>query len=150
MNDTLVSSSNNTDNIMQLITSFIENIYNKDALEKSKDDNYESQNMFSNDLYKDIEYLFFNYVYSVESIFENTVKSSLDDYIKKNKFFLIILLVVFCLTMIIYNITYIVILTPKLVHLMNISRGVIKIIPTSVIMNTPELQTLIGSKYSKY
>ena len=52
--------------------------------------------------------------------------------------------------MIIYNITYIVILTPKLVHLMNISRGVIKIIPTSVIMNTPELQALIGSKYSKY
>ena len=150
MNDTLVSSSNNTDNIMQLITSFIENIYNKDALEKSKDNNYESQNMFSNDLYKDIEYLFFNYVYSVESIFENTVKSSLDDYIKKNKFFLIILLVVFCITMIIYNITYIVILTPKLVHLMNISRGVIKIIPTSVIMNTPELQALIGSKYSKY
>ena len=135
---------------MQLITSFIENIYNKDALEKSKDDNYESQNMFSNDLYKDIEYLFFNYVYSVESIFENTVRSSLDDYIKKNKFFLIILLEVFCITMIIYNITYIVILTPKLVHLMNISRGVIKIIPTSVIMNTPELQALIGSKYSKY
>ena len=150
MNDTLVSSSNNTDNIMQLITIFIENIYNKDALEKSKDDNYESQNMFNNDLYKDIEYLFFNYVYSVESIFENTVKSSLDDYIKKNKFFLIILLVVFCITMIIYNITYIVILTPKLVHLMNISRGVIKIIPTSVIMNTPELQALIGSKYTKY
>jgi hypothetical protein len=150
MNDTLVRSSNNTDNIMQLITSFIENNYNKDALEKSKDDNYESQNMFSNDLYKDIEYLFFNYVYSVESIFENTVRSSLDDYIKKNKFFLIILLEVFCITMIIYNITYIVILTPKLVHLMNISRGVIKIIPTSVIMNTPELQALIGSKYSKY
>ena len=117
-------------------------------MEKSKYDNYERQNMFNNDLYKDIEYLFFNYIYSVETIFENTVKSSLDDYIKKNKIFLIILLVVFCVTMIIYNITYIVILTPKLVHLMNISRGVIKIIPTSVIMNTPELQTLIGNKYS--
>ena len=108
------------------------------------------QMMFNCSIYKDIEYLFFNYIYTVEDIFEEAVESSLNDYIKINKFFLIMLATIYSVAMVIYNIIYLIILTPQLVHLINISRGILKIIPSNVIMNTPELQNLIGNKYSKY
>ena len=152
ISDGVVISANNTDNIMQLITNFIDNIYHRDRLERMKNKSYNNNNnirqmMFNDSIYQEIEYLFFNYVFTVEDIFENTVKESLDRYIKRNKFFLVILILIFCIIMIIYNISYIIFLTPKLKYLINISRGIIKIIPTSVIMNTPELQTLIGTKY---
>ena len=146
INDNIINSANNTDNIMQLISNFRDNIYRKDSLQNGR----MRQMMFNSSLYKDIEYLFFNYIYTVEDIFENTVISSLNDYIKINKFFLIILAAIYSVTMIIYNIIYIIILTPQLVHLINISRGILKIIPSAVIMNTPELQNLIGNKYTKY
>ena len=146
INDNIINSANNTDNIMQLISNFRDNIYRKDSLQNGR----MRQMMFNSSLYKDIEYLFFNYIYTVEDIFENTVISSLNDYIKINKFFLIILAAIYSVTMIIYNIIYLIILTPQLVHLINISRGILKIIPSNVIMNTPELQNFIGNKYSKY
>ena len=103
--------------------------------------------MFNSSIYQDIEHLYFNYVFSVEDIFDETVELSLDDYITNNKYFLVILVIAFCIFMIVYNFLFIIFLTPKLIYLINISQGIIKIIPTSVIMNTPELQKLIGTKY---
>ena len=38
-------------------------------------------------------------------------------------------------------------LIKKLVHHLNVSSCIMKIIPTSVIVNTPELETWIESKY---
>ena len=150
LTDNFANNLNNTDNIMQIIINFIESIYRMDIIENMRNNNYERQTMFNSSIYQDIEYLFFNYVFTVEDTFDNTVKKSLDDYIKTHKALLIILVNIFCVSMIVYNISYIFILTPKLIQHINISRGVVKIIPTSVIMNTPELLTLIRNKYSQY
>ena len=146
IHDSIINSANNTDNIMQLISNFRDNIYRLDSLQNGTN----RQMMFNCSIYKDIEYLFFNYIYTVEDIFEEAVESSLNDYIKINKFFLIMLATIYSVAMVIYNIIYLIILTPQLVHLINISRGILKIIPSAVIMNTPELQNLIGNKYTKY
>ena len=145
----LINNANNTDNVMELLTSFIDYIYKRDIMNSGKDNNYFRQMLFNDTIYQDVEYLYYNYIFTVDNIFEITFKLSLDDYIKKNKMFLIILLFVFCVLMILYNFIYQVLFTPRLRYLINISRGILKIIPTSVIVNTPELQSYIGSKYSK-
>ena len=153
INDSVVNNANNTDNIMEILTSFIENLYKRDIMEKGNLNNnnkYFRQMLFNDTDYQEIEYLFFNYIFTVAQIFEDTVKSSLDDYIKDNKLLLVIILFVFCITMTFYNIIYLILFIPKLIYLINVSRGIIKIIPTSVIVNTPELQSYIGNKYSKY
>ena len=146
-NDTMIDNSNNTDNMMRLISNYIDNIYRKDEMDQIKDNNYFRQKMFSGHRYQMVEHLYFNYVISVDQIFENTVLRSLNDYIKTNKYILIILIIAFCLLMVFYNLIYLIILTPKLIYLISIARGVLTIIPTSVIMNTPELKALIGNKY---
>ena len=152
MSDNVILTTNNTDNILELMKNYIDNLYRKDKmdkliLDKSK---YLRKNMFSNVIFKDIEYLFFNYIYTVKDIFEETVIFSLKEYINHNKLFLVTLIFCFCALMITYNIIYLILFTPKLIYLINVSRGILKIIPTSVIMNTMELHNLIGTKYSKY
>lgn len=153
INDSVVNNANNTDNIMELLTSFIENLYKRDIMEKGNlngGKTYYRQMLFNDTNYQQIEYLYFNYIFTVGQIFEDTVKSSLNDYIKYNKLLVVIILFVFCIAMIIYNIIYLSLFIPKLIYLINISRGIIKIIPTSVIIYTAELQSYIGNKYSKY
>ena len=152
MSDNVILTTNNTDNILELMKNYIDNLYRKDKmdkliLDKSK---YLRKNMFSNVIFKDIEYLFFNYIYTVKDIFEETVIFSLKEYINHNKLFLVTLIFCFCALMITYNIIYLILFTPKLIYLINVSRGILKIIPTSVIMSTMELHNLIGTKYSKY
>ena len=149
INEHLINNANNTDNVMELLTSFIDYIYKRDIMNSGKNDNYFRQMLFNDTIYQDVEYLYYNYIFTVDNIFERTFKLSLDDYIKKNKMFLIILLFVFCVLMILYNFIYQILFTPRLRYLINISRGILKIVPTSLIVSTPELQSYIGSKYSK-
>ena len=49
--------------------------------------------------------------------------------------------------MVFYNISFLLITIPKLVYLLSVSRCVLKIIPSSVIINTPELETWIENKF---
>ena len=144
-----INNANNTDNVLELLTSFIDYIYKKDIMNSGKIDNYFRQILFNDTIYQNVEYLYYNYIFTVGDIFERTVKLSLNDYIKQNKMLLIILLFVFCVLMIFYNFIYQILFTPRLRYLINISRGILKIIPTSVIMNTPELNSYVGNKYSK-
>ena len=149
INQRQINNANNTDNIMEILTSFIDYMYKKDIMNSGKVNNYFKQMLFNDSIYQNIEYLYYNYIFTVDTIFESTVHSSLDAYIKQNKFFLLILLFIFCVLMILYNIIYQVLFTPRLNYLINVSKGILKIIPTSVIMNTPELQSYIGNKYNK-
>ena len=149
INQRQINNANNTDNIMEILTSFIDYMYKKDIMNSGKVNNYFKQMLFNDSIYQNIEYLYYNYIFTVDTIFESTVHSSLDAYIKQNKFFLLILLFIFCVLMILYNIIYQVLFTPRLKYLINVSKGILKIIPTSVIMNTPELQSYIGNKYNK-
>ena len=149
ISENIINNANNTDNVLELLTSFIDYIYKKDVMNSGKIDNYFRQMLFNDTIYQNVEYLYYNYIFTVDDIFERTVKLSLNDYIKQNKMLLIILLFVFCVLMIFYNFIYQILFTPRLRYLINISRGILKIIPTSVIMNTPELNSYVGNKYSK-
>ena len=155
INDSIIIGANNTENIMKLIENTIDNIYKKDemnkgkniTLEDGKNITYYRQLIFNDSNFQMIENIFYKYIFSIDDIFEEIVKTNLDEYLKFKKYLLIILVFCFALIMILYNISFLIIFVPKLVYLLNVSRCVLKIIPISVIVNNQELETWIENKY---
>jgi hypothetical protein len=151
INDSIIISSNNTDNIMKLIENVIDNIYKKDLMNTRKNNGttnkYFRQLIFNDTNFQMIENIFYKYIDSVNDILSDVIKSSMNNYLKYKKYLLLVL--AFCLVFIIvsYNILFLAIFVPKLVYLITVSRCVLKIIPTSIIMSTPDLETWIENKY---
>jgi hypothetical protein len=155
INDSIIIGANNTENIMKLIENTIDNIYKKDEMNKGKNITLEDgkiityyrQLIFNDSNFQMIENIFYKYIFSIDDIFEEIIKTNLDEYLKFKKYLLIILVFCFALIMILYNISFLMIFVPKLVYLLNVSRCVLKIIPISVIVNSQELETWIENKY---
>ena len=152
MNNSIIISSNNTDNLIKVTANLIDNLYKKDFMDKDfaetfNNVSYSRQALFNNTNFQRIEDIYYKYIFPVDYIFQDTIMSNLNEYLKFKKCLLIIL--VFCLTllMVFYNISYICIFVPKLVYLLNVSRCILRIIPTSVIMNSPEFEAWIENKY---
>ena len=154
-NDSIITSANNTDNLMKLIENIIDNIYKKEEMDEGTNKTlpngtnvtYYKQLLFGDTNFQSIENIFYKYIFSVDRTFKNIINRNLYIYLKYKKRILVILIVFFALTMVGYNIGFLSFTSPKLVYLLNVSRCVLKIIPTSVIINTPELESWIESKY---
>ena len=154
LNDTIIISSNNTDNIIKVLGNLIDNLYKKDAMDKdayetfkNETRKYSRQSLFNDTTFQQIEDIFYKYIFSVDYNYEVTSSDNLNEYLKYKKLLLLILILCLGLIMIFYNIAYLCIFVPKLVYLLNVSRCILRIIPTSVIMNSPELETWIENKY---
>ena len=155
INDSFIASGNNTDNIMKIIENMINNIYKKDGMNmdkvyitvNGKNITYFRQLLFSDLYFQRVENVYYKYIFSVDQIFEESIKNSLHDYLKYKITLLIILILSLALIMVFYNISFLLITIPKLVYLLSVSRCVLKIIPSSVIINTPELETWIENKF---
>ena len=155
INDSIIISGNNTDNIMKIIENVINNIYKKDEMNQNQKQilingenvTYFRQLLFSDIYFKKVENMFYKYIFSVDTIFEESLRDSLNDYLKYKKYLLVILVLSLSLLMVFYNISFLTFTVPKLVYLLSVSRCILKIIPTSVIINTPELETWIENKY---
>ena len=155
LNDSIIKSANNTDNIMKLIENIIDNIYKKEEMANGTNKTlpngttvtFYKQLLFGDTTFQSIENIFYKYIFSVDGTFKNIVNTSLYTYLKYKKRVLALLIIIFALTMVAYNITFLIFTSPKLVYLLSVSRCVLKIIPTSVIINTPELESWIESKY---
>jgi len=153
-NDTIISTSNNTDNLIKLIDNIIDNIYKKDEMEIYSNQNDSTQSNISDRLYlfnesnfKNIEYIYYNYIFSVGDFYSKSILMNLDYYLMDKKRVLLILVCSSSIIIIIYCIIFLSIYIPRLIKFLNISRSVLKIIPTSIIMITPELENWIQSKY---
>ena len=142
MNDPLIKSSNNTDNLLMLIDDWVDNIHKENDM--NGDD---KRNLFNTSSFKNIEYIFFKYIFNVSDYFQLIVREDLNDYLhyKTNELYTIGILMGF-LT-IIFCIVFGVIFIKELVHHLSVSRIILKIIPTSVIISTQELETWIENKY---
>ena len=79
--------------------------------------------------------------------FSRIVKSDLDNYLGDKKGIVIILVIVLVVVMILYSLVFGIIFVNQLVHYLSISRCIMKIIPTSVIIATQDLETWIENKY---
>ena len=157
LNDTIINSANNTDNLIKLIDNIIDNIYKQDEMDKYLIQNHTSNDsismsdyrlkLFNRSNFQNVEYIFYNYIYSVGDLFEICIKNNLDDYLQSKKNILIILVFGLALIIVLYCISFMIFYIPRLIHFISVSRSVMKIIPTSIIMITPELENLIENKY---
>ena len=154
LNETIIINSNNTDNIIKVVGDLIDNLYKKDAMDKdvyetfkNESRKYSRQSLFNDTTFQEIEDIFYKYIISVNYNFEATSKDNLNEYLKYKKLLLLILVLCLGLIIIFYNVVFLCIFVPKLVYLLNVSRCILRIIPTSVIMNSPELETWIENKY---
>jgi hypothetical protein len=148
-NDTIISTANNTDNLIKLIENIIDNIYKKDEMKAdlSQNDTTDiiSDNLFlfNESNFQNIEYIYFNYIFSVGDFYSKSIINNLNYYLIDKKRILLILVCSSSLVIITYCIIFLSIYIPRLIKFINISRSVLKIIPTSIIMITPELENWI-------
>ena len=159
MNNTLIQNSNNTDSLLKLIEETVDIIYeDKNISTDSKNKDYifnngtnttkfENRFLFNTTSFQDLETIFYKYIAPVSNNFAELCKISLKNYLneKKKIVFSLIIIYVFIITIICLYIFFNFI--RRLIHLLSVSRCVIRIIPTTVIINTQELESWIESKY---
>ena len=145
-NETLIKSANNTDNLIKLINDYVENI-NKEYLIEKNSPGFFKQKLFETTAFQTMEEIFYLYILPVGSVFSGIVTDDLNSYLKFVKSIVIALIVCLEIIMIIYCIYLMIFFVKKLVNYLSVSRCIMKIIPTSVIISTQELETWIESKY---
>jgi hypothetical protein len=159
MNNTLIKNSNNTDSLLKLIEETVDIIYEDKNISSNNDQltyyfnngttttTFENRFLFNTTSFQDLETIFYKFVAPVSDNFAELCKISLKHYLnqKKNIVFCLIIIYVIIITIICLYIFFSFI--KKLIHLLSVSRCVIRIIPTTVIINTQELESWIESKY---
>ena len=120
-NNTLIISANNTDNLMKLIDDLVDNIYKEYHMEQNSTDFFK-QKLFNTSYFQQMEEIFYKYIIPVGDVC------------------LGVIMFIYCFYLGIFFVR-------KLVHYLSVSRCIMKIIPTSVIINTQELETWIENKY---
>ena len=116
-------------------------------MEKNMNSDFYKKNLFNSSYFKIIESIYYLYLYKVGDNFADIVCNNLEDYLRQKKIIVSIVTVICGIFAIIYCFLYQVILIKKLINYLSISRCVMKIIPTSVIISTKELEDWIESKY---
>ena len=145
-NQTLIQSANNTDNLIKLINDYKENAYKEYEME-SKNEGYFRQKLFGTPYFQTMEEIFYIYILPVGSVFADIVRDDFKSFLKLEKTIILALIICLEVIMIIYCFYLIVFFVKKLVNYLSVSRCIMKIIPTSVIISTQELETWIENKY---
>ena len=146
LNETLIISANNTDNLIKLIEDLVENIYKEHNMSESEE-NYFKEKLYNTTFFQEMEEIFYKYIIPVGNIFAEIVNEDFNIFLKKEKTIITILVVCLGVIMFIYCLYLGIFFVRKLIHYLSVSRCVMKIIPTSVIISTQELETWIENKY---
>ena len=147
LNDITIKSANNTENLLKLMNDLYLNLKKESEINEKKNHSYYKQNLFSDPSYGEIEKIFFKYVMPIEANFVEYISDDLNEFLSKNKIIVIIIILIMGTMGIIICVLSRLFLINKLIHNLRVSRCIIKIIPTSVIINTQELETWIENKY---
>ena len=144
--DAIILAAINTENLLKLVDDLIYDIEKEHEI-KNGTENYEIKQLFNSDYYNQVDSIFFKYFLTVEKNFVDCINIDLNNFLNSFYVTCIILLITFGFIIIIYYVLSRIILIRNLIHHLSISRMIMKIIPTSIIINTPELETWIESKY---
>ena len=158
-NDVLIQSANNTDSLLKLVDETVENIYKEEEMKLGKTVQYPSddenalnytfapQMLYETSSFNELETVFYKYITPVSDNFAKVIKLSLENYIDNKKIMIIILICVVGI-IVIAMCGYIgIFFVEKLIHLLSVSRCILKIIPTSVINTTDDMEKWIEEKY---
>lgn len=154
MKDTIIQSANNTDSLLKLIDETVAMIEKdkemkegKPYLSDGKIIPFSNELLFETEYFRDLEYVFYNYITPISDSFASVVSNSLDIFLNDRKTIMIILIFIFGFIILVFSSYIIFIYINKLIHLLSVSRCILRIIPTIVINNTAELETWIENKY---
>ena len=156
MNDELVQSANNTDSLLKLIDETVDNLYKEREMNENNEKyilnngnivNFSSIYLFESEKFFDLETVLYKYIAPVSDNFAKICISSLSLYLKNKKNIVVLLIVIFCIMVILLCLYMAFCFVNKLIHLLSVSRCILKIIPTTVINNTQELENWIENKY---
>ena len=153
--DELIQSANNTESLLKLIQETIDNIYKDYKLKKGKIvtlkdgtlQEFKNEFLYESNSFYILEYVFYNYISPVSDNFSEICNKGLLDYLNNKRNIVVFLLIMFSIIIIGLCIYIGFFFVNRLIHLLSVSRCILKIIPTSVINNTQELEMWIESKY---
>ena len=148
LNENLIVSANNTDNLIKLVDSIVDNIYKEDKMNiENKTEGYTKYQLFGKSYFNQMELIFYKYIIPVGDNFARLVNEDLDHYLTERKILVLILVCVLGAIMIVYSLIFGIIFINQLMHYLSVSRCIMKIIPTSVIISTQDLEKWIENKY---
>jgi hypothetical protein len=155
ISDELIKSANNTESLLKLISETIDNIYQDQEFKKDSNftlsngsiTEYKNYFLYSGNSFNTLEYVFYKYIAPVANNFSSICIKCLLDYLNEKRNIVISLVIIFCILVIAFCIYVGLLFISKLIHLLSVSRCILKIIPTTVINNTQELEMWIESKY---
>ena len=143
--DPIILTAVNTENLLKLVDDLIHDIRKEQEI---KGGNALSRKaLFQSEYFYKIDTIFFKYFLTVEKNFIDCINVDLNNYIQSFYVTSLLLISSFGLIIILFYLLSRIILIKNLIHHLSISRMIMKIIPTSIIINTPELESWIESKY---
>ena len=95
-----------------------------------------------------MEKIYYKYISPIGKNFAEFIIIDLNHFLNLNKIFIILLIIFFILFIAIFCIFFGKFLINTTIHNLRLFRFIMKIIPTSVIINTQELESYIENKYS--
>ena len=136
---------------MRLITQISEQLYelniiyegNYFTLHNGSSVIYSPIYLFELSSYNLLENLFYVYIIPISNIFSEICIQSLSDYLIKNRTYIYLLIICMNLAIISLSLHNIIFYRKKIIYYLLISRCILKIIPTSIISSTPELELWI-------
>ena len=146
MNNTLIHSANNTDNLIKIIENNVQKIYKQYETSQNKEPNNHTE-LFNTTFFTQVEEIFYNYIIPVGDFFSSIVTNDLDNYLGEKKNIVVILIIVLVVLVVVYCLVFGIIFVNQLVHYLSISRQITKIVPTSVIIATQDLEAWLENEY---
>lgn len=99
--------------------------------------------LFNTSYFNDMEYIFYQYIIPVGDKFAEISENNLEQYLIDRRNLVAVLVICLGVLMILYCLIFGVIFINQVIHYLSVSRCVMKIIPTTVIIGTHELETWI-------
>jgi PAS domain S-box-containing protein len=136
----IIKSANNTQTLLNMVTDYIYYL-NKEIDIESKNNPYDSI------YYQRMETIFYKFVLTMPDNFIEVSTVSLKSYMQQVYITVLALIIIFTVCIVIFSIVSIFYYISKLIEYISISRCILKIIPTNVIINSYELEEWLGTKY---
>ena len=148
LNDIIIKSANSTESLLKIIDELVESL-EKD-IEIYTGDNYtlmdgnvvefKNYHLYESSMFYNLEAIFYKYICLISNNFAKVFISSLLSFLKKKKNIVVLLTSTFMAIVMALCVYFSFIFIKKLICLICVSRCILKIIPTSVITNTQELE----------
>lgn len=147
LNDSLVMSTNNTDSLLKLVEEYKDNIYKDKELQMGANQStFSTLMLFNTTSFKELESIYYQYITPVSNKWGKYFVLGLTNYLHSNMTITWVLNALLALGIVILCIYLGIFFVNQLIHLLSVSRCILKIIPTNVISSTQDLEDWIENR----